>query len=1083
MTSKPVGMKRIWYKLFSVAILLIVNGMNNFAEETELERIAKVPFVPAVSGTAQLPGLSLFGGSWSIKDGILTGKGGAGPLAVPNMIKPTTAGEFQAELLLPNNANGFSGISFKVSDCKPGADNFNGYEIGFNPNGQLIMFGTHRYNYQTIRQVPCEIPKGKWFKARVRFDETSFEFFLNDKSIFQYTEKEMAAADPLRKGTIALRTWQYDLSARNLKFRDSAANEKGWTEISMTEEAVPVPETEYPETLETKDLPPLLVLLRSPLTPPNSVGNDIWQAQPTFPGCEIRLVTPANPKEAVRTIFRDPDGCIYDMNLSYDAKTIYFSYRPKDVRYWHIYKIGVDGSGLTQLTSGDYYDIGPSEMPDGRIVFVSTRRFGHTVCQPGPASNLFTMDADGNNIRCVSMNTLSDFSPQVLPDGRVLFTRWEYVDRDLTYRQSLWTQNPDGSQYQLYFGNTVRDVGSFLQARPLPDSGSSRVVATFAPHHNYPHGAIGLVDRRFGVEGKKNESWQYITKEFPVIGDRAFPWSYRDPYPLTDSLFLCSFGSEGPTIYSPEEGGAKGPRFRIWLLDSAGEKRMLYEDKKLSCFFPIPFEERDRPALPASRIANVNLKKVLRPNLVKEQVRPVREETWGIPEYGNMLQGEPVGVVILTDVYNGMEGINIPKGTIKTLRIMEQVRKSEDLMKRAFDQSPVMSCGTYYAKRCWGEVPVEEDGSAHFYVPALREIYFQALDEQGREIQRMTSAAQFMPGETTSCLGCHEPRDTLPGTAMAAARAKAVSRKPTTPSLPDWMVQAAAKRDNQTLDAGIIDYVSTVQPVLDRYCVKCHDGPNPDGGYNLSGDKTRFFNMSYDNLIGRSRSYRQCNMLTGELIPDQAARGKPLVQFHWLLYTPSAVNRPYASGSMASRLPDCFTKEHCKQEVDAESMARLRMWIDADIPYYGTYANRKPGAAGKRDRWAGPQGYGPAPWFAQGITPVYDRACAACHKNIFGGNRDIPGVRDGRNIDWIGRFAWIDLTRPENSPLLTAHLNKKAGGRGLPIDPKQPEKMLFNDTNHPDYQTMLKAIQKGCQESGALPEADMPGFKNARPEP
>ncbi|MDD3588073.1 MAG: DUF1080 domain-containing protein, partial [Thermoguttaceae bacterium] len=808
--------------------------------ETVLERIASLPYIPAMAGEANLPGFSVYGGGWSIEKNILVGGSGAGCLLVPNSVPIMMVGEFQTELFIPERKQGFSGINFKVSDCMPGADNFNGYEVGFNPANKIIMIGSHRYNFRVIRQIPCEIPVGTWFTVRVHFEETSFEVFLNDKSVFQYTEKGMDATDPLRKGTIALRTWQYGIMARNLKFRDSAAGQKDWTEISTKEK--PASEVEYPKTLATKDLPPLLVLLRSPLTPPYSVGNDIWQAQPTFPGCEIQQVNPAHPKEPIRTIFRDPDGCIYDMNLSYDAKTIFFSYRPKGVQFWHLFKIGVDGSGFTQLTFGDYYDIAPCEMPDGRIVFVSTRRFGHTVCQPGPASNLFTMDADGKNITCVSMNTLSDFSPQMLPDGRVLFTRWEYVDRDLTYRQSLWTQNPDGSQYQLYFGNTVRDLGSFLQARPLPDSGSSCVIATFAPHHGYPHGALGLIERRFGVEGKKGESWRYITKEFPVIADKAIQWSYRDPYPLADDLFLCSFGSNGPTIYSVKDGVTTTPRFRIWLLNSSGEKRMLYEDKKWSCFFPIPLEERDRPALPASRIANTNLKKILRPNLKKEQVRPVREEVWGVPEYANMLQGESVGVVILTNVYNGMEGMNIPKGTIKTLRIMEQVRKSEDLANRAFDQSPVMGCGTYYAKRCWGEVPVEEDGSAHFYVPALREIYFQALDAQGREIQRMTSAAQFMPGETTSCLGCHESRDTLPGTARIAIRPKAASRNPTIPSLPAWMVQIAAKRDNQTLDAGIIDYVSSVQPVLDRYCVKCHDGPNQDGGYNLSGDKTRFFN-------------------------------------------------------------------------------------------------------------------------------------------------------------------------------------------------------------------------------------------------
>ena len=106
---------------------------------------------------------------------------------------------------------------------------------------------------------------------------------------------------------------------------------------------------------------------------------------------------------------------------------------------------------------------------------------------------------------------------------------------------------------------------------------------------------------------------------------------------------------------------------------------------------------------------------------------------------------------------------------------MEQVRKSEDLVSRAYDQSPVMSYGTYYAKRCWGTVPVEEDGSAHFLAPALREIYFQVLDAEGRELQRMTSGVQVMPGERISCIGCHEPRQWSP---PAAGRIPLAARRP-----------------------------------------------------------------------------------------------------------------------------------------------------------------------------------------------------------------------------------------------------------------------------------------------------------------
>ena len=296
----------------------------------------------------------------------------------------------------------------------------------------------------------------------------------------------------------------------------------------------------WPASLATDNLPPIAFITRHALNAPPAVGQDLWAAQPRAPGCSIQILDPRHPELPPQTIFHDPQGCIYDLNISPDAQTLYFSYRKEMQEPWHLWRIRTDGTGLQQLTDGPHYDVSPCELPDGGLVFVSTRRFGYTVCQPGPASNLFRMDADGSHIRCLSMNTLSDFSPQMLPDGRVLFTRWEYVDRDLTYRQSLWTEYPDGTAYQLYFGNTVRNVGAFWQARPLPGS-SDRVVATFAPHHGFPHGAIGIIDRTHGVETPQGIGFTYVTREFPVIEDRRMEWAYRDPFPLSDGhvpLFL-----------------------------------------------------------------------------------------------------------------------------------------------------------------------------------------------------------------------------------------------------------------------------------------------------------------------------------------------------------------------------------------------------------------------------------------------------------------------------------------------------------------------------------------------------------------
>jgi len=738
------------------------------------------------------------------------------------------------------------------------------------------------------------------------------------------------------------------------------------------------------------NLPPIAFIVRHPLSAPPAVGQDLWAAQPRAPGCGLRLFDGRTTKH----IFDDPTGCIYDLNVSFDAKTLFFSYCRKDEKYWHLWRINTDGSGLKQLTDGPYYDVGPCLLPNGEIVFVSTRRFGYTLCQPGPASNLHVMAPDGSHIRCVSMNTLSDFSPQMLPDGRVLFTRWEYIDRDLTFRQSLWTQYPDGTAYQLYFGNTIRDVGSFLQARPLPGC-SDKVVATFAPHHGFPHGAIGLIDRAFGPEGAKGKGFVYLTKEFDPVGDTRHEWSYRDPFPLSDRLFLCAYGGEGQ-------------RFRIYQLDLGGNRQLVCDDPVMGCYFPIPLQPTPVPPVIAAR-----------------------------PGDG------ATGTFLLSDVYRGLEP-TIQRGQVKFLRVMEQVRKTEDLKSRAYDQSPVMGYGTYYAKRCWGTVPVETDGSAHFVAPALREIYLQALDAEGRELQRMTSAAQLMPGEKVSCTGCHEARQSAP-----ASVAPLAARQP-----PRQLAGFT----------GIVDFPTLVQPVLDQYCIKCHQGGNPAGGYNFTGDKTRYFSMSYDNLLGRSRSYRQHDMATGEMLPAERAKGKPLVHFFWLLRTPTAINAPLLTGSHASRLTEIIESKHCGQMLPLEARQRVYLWIDANVPYYGTYAHSRPLSPGRRDRWTEADSGRLAPWFAQDFIGVYKRRCASCHGQFEG------------TTDWTGRYAWINLSNPPSSPALSAHLDKTAGGRGL-------DKFRFASTTDPDYQALLRAIETGQQRMLEVPEADMPGFQHARAEP
>ncbi len=1098
------------------ALTAALGGETNDAKSTLGARIEALPFVP--TGPARpVDGFDAFGGEWKVVDDgdgtRVFGRGDSGSrLTFADPAWATAKrGEIELSVRFPAAKAGFSGLCFKISDSGVGADAFNGYEVGFDPSAGLLNVGEHRKNYNRLQLIETPIPVEKAFRLRVAFDETGFDVYLDGEKKGSFRAENLPENDPLRAGTFALRLWQNDVEYGGLRVKllenaDGAFADAEWKAVALAPTEAPT--GDYPETLALEDVPPFIYVARGMLNRGNSVGNDLWQATPKRLGCAIRRVDPTDLSAGATTIFEDPNGSIYDMNLSFDASTIYFSRRTEGSEFWNIWKIGVDGTGLTQLTDGPFFDVSPTEAADGRIVFVSTRRFGRTVCQPGPASNLFTMNADGSDIRCVSMNTLSDFNPQSLPDGRILFTRWEYIDRDLTYRQSLWTQNPEGTLYQLYYGNTIRDFGSILHARPFPNGGSSQVIATFAPHHGYPHGAIGVVDRSAGIEAPAGKGFRYWTKEFPVVRDISRDYAYRDPFPLDETRALCSFGDATSVLGADANG--KLERYRIWLLDCDGEKRLLWEEPELGCFCPIALVETPTPPTPASRIVDPNLKVKMRPKLAANEVAPAPRRTdgveaqgstvaafkaaldddWGIPERTNLLDGDPAGQVVLADVYEGLQPY-VKRGAVKSLRIMEQIRKTEELRDRAFDQSPSTGVGTYYAKRCWGVVPVEEDGSANFYVPALREIYFQALDAEGREIQRMTSAVQFMPGESIGCVGCHEDRDSIPATALEVGRRpKAAERAPSVPVLPNFLYEAQKTRiengTNATLDAGVVDYPSLVQPVLDRYCVRCHEGADPAGGCDLSGDATRFFSASYDSLTCRSRSYRQADMFDGSLPPDQLALGKPLVQFYWLLYTTSGVCVPYSSGALASRLPDYFKPEHCEAEVDAESLARINFWLDSNAIYHGTYAHARPQSAGRRDRWAPLDGGGRADWFEKELKPIYDEKCASCHKNILGGNRDLPGVYDSTNTDWTGRFGWINLTRPENSALLTAHLPKEAGGRGLSTEPTEngaAPKYVFESKADPTWQTLLKAIKRGQADAETRPDADRPGFQGARPEP
>jgi hypothetical protein len=326
-----------------------------------------------------------FGGNWQVTNGELRASGGGGPKLISHVAGFST-GEAGVEMLLAAGQAGVAGLVLKVLQPGMGADSFIGYEVAFDAEKQSLRLGRHRHNFEPIRDVPCRVPLDQWFPVLVRTTETTLEVIVDGKSIIRYEDQE----HPLKSGAIGFRPWQREARFRNF-----------WVKTAEERKSIAF-ESDASSSLAALDqvvLPPIAFFTRHALSSPNTISCDIWQSRPRQPGCSIRILNPARPGEPAKTIFNDPDGCIYDMNLSPDARTLFFSYRQGEDPYWHIYRIGVDGQGLRQLTDGPYYDISPVQLPEGDLVFVSTRRGGYTLCQPGPASNLHRMNAGSKQRR------------------------------------------------------------------------------------------------------------------------------------------------------------------------------------------------------------------------------------------------------------------------------------------------------------------------------------------------------------------------------------------------------------------------------------------------------------------------------------------------------------------------------------------------------------------------------------------------------------------------------------------------------------------------------------------------------------
>ncbi len=754
-----------------------------------------------------------------------------------------------------------------------------------------------------------------------------------------------------------------------------------------------------------------------------------YHAEGFVPGGGIHLVTPNANGGEFKQLLAAGTGEIMDLDLSYDGTEILFSWKqtdgspaeqtqrnylqgpdPSAATKYQIYRLKIDGaagSEPVQLTHGAHNNFNPCWLPDGGIAFLSDRKESFAYCFVTTSPLLFRMERDGSRVTKLSHGYLNDFTPSVLNNGRIIYSRWEYVDRPACPIQSLWSINPDGTGLAGFFGNRVIEPGTFMEARSIGDT--RKVLCVMTAHNGDCRGAIGVVDPDFGSNAQAGI--RNLTPEVPVpkvnegTGNALVNVGpYENPYPVDETYFLVS------------KTGA------VILRDYDGTRQVTLVRPKdgMGFYSPRPVCQRSVPPVIASTLPQ---------------------------------QAEPWATVLMQDVYNGL-GPEVARGEIKQLAVVEEIEKSrwspivnevplcsQYAANTAFGfQFPLVSCGATYApKKIWGYAQVDADGSAYFKVPTGVPVYFLPLDQEGRAVQRMRTFTHFQPGEVQSCVGCHADRNyaTPPS---RSGRPTAAAGTPQDLAMPEW-----GRRK--------FDYSAIVQPVLDRYCVQCHGAKKHPNGVDLSGDKTDFFNVSYDILarkgtIGEWQPERHGVRSFGDGVPEGASPyTKWIPSINGTEYTVAMI-KPKTWGSPASRLADLVVSGHPDQAgkrrftMAPTDSRRIMAWMDLNVPYYRDSTSDYPYTMGCRRIIPVTLG--------KVLAEVAARRCTACH--------------DGGRIP---RAFYTRITNVENNGFLLAPLAKSAGGS------EACGKAVFQSREDPDYQKILQVFDATTKLLTEKPRLDM----------
>ena len=611
----------------------------------------------------------------------------------------------------------------------------------------------------------------------------------------------------------------------------------------------------------------------------------------------------------------EDNGSFISLELDYDAKTVYFAFteavasviKPKDrvcnnlleemknvsknhyywaeERVFHIFKadLAKDGaaSNLRQITFGKYNDFDPCVLPSGRMAFISGRIGGNQRCGDRMCSTytLHGMMSDGSDIIPFSYHDTNEWHPSVDNNGMLVYTRWDYVDRDSDIAHHIWHSFPDGRDPRSYHGNypKVRESRPWMEQSIRAIPGSRKYIAVTGAHHGEAYGSLVQIDISKKDDGSMSQL-KRITPEIrfpesesqPGVPHRKGRANYRaqifgTPWPLSEDFYLAVY----------DAGSKQNNRYGVYLVDSFGNRELLYRDPSIACLDPMPLRPRQRPP-----------------------IIPVRTLQAKADRQGG--EDLSMGTVMVMNIYEGE--YPWPKETkIKELRVINLFPKPNLKMDKPRIGMPAQSL----ARGVLGTVPVEEDGSVHFKAPTGAAIYFQALDEKGMMVQNMRSATYLHPGETLSCIGCHESKQATPkntGAPLALRRAPSKLKPEATGSYP-------------------LTFPRLVQPVLDAKCISCH-GKN-EKAPSLRGDA--FVKNGWSEAMGTLSKYAWGK-----------SGGNGAIRKNGRSYS-----IPGKEGARVSKLYKMLAAGHHDVKLSPEEMRRITLWLDCNSNFFGAYYDEK----------------------------------------------------------------------------------------------------------------------------------------------